>query len=222
MSGTTLRRVVITGLGVVAPNGIGKEAFWRACVSGRSGIRQITSFDSSALPTRIAGEIPDFNPEELGLTPEERVHLDRSTQLGIAAANLAMRDANLVNALTDEERDSTGVCMGTAMASVAEVESLWVQLTDHGLWGLHALTDDIVSDSVFLTNASAAAIAAHHHLHGPSGVIATGCSAGADAIGQAFWMIQEGQADRMLAGGCDSSISYIGINAFSVIRALST
>jgi 3-oxoacyl-(acyl-carrier-protein) synthase len=77
MSFTTSRRVVITGLGVLAPNGIGKEAFWQECLAGRSGIRQISRFDASTLPTRIAGEIPDFNPEALGLTPEECIHLKR-------------------------------------------------------------------------------------------------------------------------------------------------
>jgi beta-ketoacyl-acyl-carrier-protein synthase II len=222
MSGSARRRVVITGLGVVAPNGIGKEAFWQACIDGRSGVRHISSFPASALPTCIAGEAPDFNPEELGLTAEERTHMDRGTQLGIAAANLALRDANLITLLTEEERDATGVCMGAAMASVAEGETLWAHLTQGGARQLPTGIDAPVSDSVLLTNASASAIAAHHHLHGPSVVISTGCSAGADAIGQAFWTIQEGQADRMLAGGTDSSISYIGLNVFSVIGALST
>lgn len=223
MSFTTSRRVVITGLGVLAPNGIGKEVFWQACLAGRSGIRQISRFDASTLPTRIAGEIPDFNPEALGLTPEECIHLDRSTQLAIAAANLALQDAHLINALTEEERDRTGVFMGAAMASIEEGESLWVQLTNGGTQPLGAITEDIwFSDSLFLNNASAAAIAAHHQLHGPSTVISTGCSAGADAIGQAFWAIQEGQAERMLAGGTDSSISYTGINVFSIMGALST
>ncbi len=223
MSFTASRRVVITGLGVLAPNGIGKEAFWQACLAGRSGIRQISRFDASTLPTRIAGEIPDFNPEALGLTPEECIHLDRSTQLAIAAANLALQDAHLINALTEEERDRTGVFMGAAMASIEEGESLWVQLTNGGTQPLGAITEDIwFSDSLFLNNASAAAIAAHHQLHGPSTVISTGCSAGADAIGQAFWAIQEGQAERMLAGGTDSSISYTGINVFSIMGALST
>jgi 3-oxoacyl-(acyl-carrier-protein) synthase len=216
------RRVVITGLGVVAPNGIGKAAFWRACIAGRSGVRDITLFDASALPTRIAGEIPDFDPEALGLTPEECMHMDRGTQLAIAAANLAIQDANLVSALTEEERASTGVCMGAAMAFVAEGERLWAKLTSHGTRHLQTIIDDIVSDTAFLTNSSAAAIAAHHQLHGPSMVISTGCSAGADAIGQAFWTIQEGGADRMLAGGTDSAISYAGINVFSVMGALST
>ena len=223
MSLTTSRRVVITGLGVLAPNGIGKEAFWQACLAGRSGIRQISRFDASALPTRIAGEIPDFDPEALGLTPEECIHLDRSTQLAVAAANLALQDAHLVNALTEEERDRTGVFMGAAMASGEEGESLWVQLNSDGTQPLIAMIEDIrFSDSLFLNNASAAAVAAHHQLHGPSTVISTGCSAGADAIGQAFWAIQEGQAERMLAGGTDSAISCMGISVFSIMGALST
>jgi 3-oxoacyl-(acyl-carrier-protein) synthase len=215
------RRVVITGLGVVAPNGIGKTAFWQACISGRSGVGHITHFDAGALPTRIAGEIPDFNPAALGLTVDECAHMDRGTQLAIAAANLALEDANLLDGLTEEERDSTGVCMGTAMACVAEGESLWVQLTAGGAHLLQPL-DDVVSETAFLPNASAAAIAAHHHLHGPSLVISTGCSAGTDAIGHAFWTIQEGRAERMLAGGTDSAISYAGVNIFSVMGALST
>ena len=112
--------------------------------------------------------------------------------------------------------------MGAAMASIEEGEDIWVELTNDGTQQLRDIPDDLISDSLFLTNASAASIAAHHQLHGPSTVISTGCSAGADAIGQAFWIIQEGRADRMLAGGADSSISYAGIDVFSVMGALST
>src|SRR5436853_4709864 len=83
------RRVVITGLGVVAPNGIGKEDFWQACISGRSGVRLVTLFDASFLPTRIAGEVVGFDPAALGLTKEEADALDRGTQFAVAAANLA-------------------------------------------------------------------------------------------------------------------------------------
>ena len=222
MSYTTDRRVVITGIGVLAPNGIGREAFWQACLAGRSGIGRISRFDASALPTRIAGEIDDFQPAELGLTPDECIHLDRSSQFAVAAANLALRDAHLAGVLTEEERERTGVFMGTAMASIEEGERLWVQLTGGGTQPLDALADTWFSDSLFLNNASAAAIASHHYLYGPSAVFSTGCSAGADAIGQAFWAIQEGQADRMLAGGTDSSISRAAINIFSVMGALST
>src|SRR3989442_14065501 len=126
------RRVVITGLGVVAPNGIGKEAFWDACISGRSGIRRITRFDASHLPSQIAGEVTNFFPEALGLTGDECKSLDRAAQYAVAAVNLAMQDAKLVNVLGEEERDRTGVAVGSAMACVDGADILWASYTDKG------------------------------------------------------------------------------------------
>jgi beta-ketoacyl-acyl-carrier-protein synthase II len=216
------RRVVITGLGIIAPNGIGKQAFWEACLAGRSGIRPITRFDASPLSTRIAGEVPDFDPEALGLTCQERLHLDRNTQFAIAAANLALQDARLTDALSEEERDQMGIYMGSAMASNDEGENVWSRLTGNGAHPLHEISTVPVSSSLLLNHSPAVAIAAHYLLHGPCTVFSTGCSAGADAIGQAFWAIQEGRVDRMLAGGSDSAISFAGLNVFCVIGALST
>lgn len=216
------RRVVITGLGVLAPNGIGKENFWQACISGRSGIRRVTRFDPSLLPTQIAGEIPDFDAATLGVTPEECATMDRSAQFATAAANLAIQDANLVHAFSEEERSHTGVYIGAAMASVEEGEKLWLRLTDRGAHSPRNPENSHIPASLLMTHASAASIAAHYGLHGPCTVIATGCSAGGDAIGEAFWAIQEGRADRMLAGGTDSAITYPGLDAFCVIGAMST
>ncbi|GAC1390571.1 MAG: beta-ketoacyl-ACP synthase II [Ktedonobacteraceae bacterium] len=215
------RRVVITGLGVIAPNGVGKDDFWQANVLGRSGIRHITRFDASTLTTRIAGEVPDFDPQALGLTPLEYNYMDRGTQFAIAAANLALADADIAHALNEDERNRTGVYMGTAMAYLEEGEKFWLQSTDKGAHPPQ-VEKDFIPASLFMTHASVAAIAAHHQLHGPSTVIATGCSAGADAIGEAVWAIREGRADRMLAGGTDSTISPSGVNVFVVMGALST
>jgi beta-ketoacyl-acyl-carrier-protein synthase II len=221
------QRVVITGLGVVAPNGIGKEDFWNACIAGRSGIRRITRFDASQLPSQIAGEIPDFDPTALGLTPTESQHLDRGAQLGIAAANLALQDAGLLLkgrdlSLPPSERDAIGVYMGAAMASIEEGENLWVEATNRGTHFPCYPSNSFIPPTLLLTHVPAAVIAIHHQLHGPCMVISTGCSAGADAIGQAFWAIQEGQADAMLAGGTDSAITYAGIDVFCVLGALSS
>ena len=126
------RRVVITGLGVVAPNGIGKENFWSACISGVSGIRRVTHFDASPLPTRIAGEVANFEPQAYGLTRDEVLFSDRNTQFALAAANLALQDAGLPSELSEEERDQVGVYMGSAMASITAGEQLWRQVTDLG------------------------------------------------------------------------------------------
>src|SRR5690242_4107682 len=107
------RRVVITGLGVVTPNGVGKETFWQACIDGKSGIRRITRFDAQNLPVQIAGEVVDFEPEQWGLTIDEIHQMDRGTQFGIAAANQAMQDAGLANTLSELERSRMGVYMGS-------------------------------------------------------------------------------------------------------------
>ena len=216
------RRVVITGLGVVAPNGIGKEKFWDACISGRSGIQRITRFDASDLPTQIAGEVTDFCPEPLGLTEGECIFLDRAAQYAIAAANLAIQDARLVDVLSTEEHDRIGVAMGSAMAAAEEAEILWARYTSNGTHSPRLTQDDCVIPTRVMTHASAAAVAKHHQLHGPCIALTTACSAGADAIGEAFWNIQEGYADRMLAGGSDSAITGVGISVFARIGALST
>ena len=208
MSLASPRRVVITGLGVVAPNGIGKEEFWRACVDGRSGIKAITRFDASTLPSRVAGEVANFDPEQWDLTAEEIAHLDRSTLFALAASHMALLDAHFPASPSEAERERTGVLMGSAMACLEEGETAWLNLHNE-----HAL---------LMSHASASSIAAHHQFYGPCSVIATGCSAGADAIGQAFWLIQEGRADCMLAGGTDAAISYATQDAFCVIGALST
>lgn len=217
------RRVVVTGLGAIAPNGIGKEAFWNASIQGRSGIRPIVRFDPSKLSSRIAGEVPYFDAYCLGLTQIEATSMDRGTQFAIAASNLALEDAHLLHLLTAEERDHAGVFIGTALASVDEGEKWFTRLTDNGAHDpFPANQDDFIPTTLLMTHASASAIAAHHKLHGPCTVIATGCSAGADAIGQAYWAIEAGRADLMLTGGTDSAITHGSINAFCVIGAVSS
>jgi len=214
------RRVVITGLGVVAPNGIGKENFWNACIAGRSGIRRITRFDASQLPARIAGEVANFDAEAVGLTEAEIHCMDRNTQFAVAAANLALKDAALINVLTGEERNRTGVYMGSTMPSVEEFDNLFALASRSTR--LRDVLNNFISSALFMSNSPSAAIAAHHQLCGPSMVISTGCAAGADAIGEAFWSIQEGRADLMLAGGTDAAISCGGIAVFCVMGAVST
>ncbi len=221
-----IKRVVITGLGVVAPTGIGKEAFWAACIAGRSGIRTITRFDASQLPTRIAGEVPDFDPSLLSLTSGEVQLLDRGTQFALAAAHLAIEDSGLLPTLQETQRERTGVFMGAAMSPGDEGEKMWIHFTGKGAHPPRLDNDAIdnaqSSATLLLSFAPANVIATRFSLHGPCAVFATGCSAGSDAIGQAYWAISQGQADTMLAGGSDSAINASGINVFSVMKALST
>ncbi len=217
------RRVVVTGLGIIAPNGIGKETFCEACVSGRSGVGRITRFDSSPLPVQIAGEVASFDALGLGVTEKEMVYLDRPTQFAIAAANMALEDAGLLDRLSEPERERTGVFMGSAMAGVDELEKLWVRLTESGShFPREAKEQGAPIVTRLMTHTYAATIAIHHQLYGPSASLATACAAGGDAIGEAFLAIREGYADRMLAGGADSCISPAGINVFAILGALST
>src|SRR5205823_3586119 len=200
----------------------GKEAFWDASISGRSGIRRITRFDASQMPVQIAGEVTNFCPEALGLTGDECKSLDRAAQYAVAAVNLAMQDSKLINTLDEEERDRIGVAIGTAMACVDGADVLWAAYTDTGTHPPRLTRDDFIIPTPLMTHSSAAAIANHHQLHGPCFALTTACSAGADAIGEAFWAIQDGYADRMLAGGSDSAITLVGIGVFANIGALST
>ncbi len=216
------RRVVITGLGVVAPNGIGKEPFWQACIAGQSGIRTVSRFDASPLPSRIAGEVVSFNPLQLHLTPEEIQHMDRATQFALASANLCIDDAHFTSPLNEQERERTGVLIGTALPCLEEGEREWVRATAAGTQELSFAHTASLPATLLMSHAAASAIASHHALYGPCSVLATGCSAGADAIGQAFWTIEEGRADRMLAGGTDAAISYGVLDVFCVMGALST
>lgn len=223
---TRLHRVMITGLGVIAPNGTGREAFWQACLAGQSGVRSITRFDASCLPTRIAGEVSTFAAGDFGLDTREIAQFDRGTQFALAAANLALRDGALLDASgtlhATVDRATCGVAIGTAMGPVEEGEQLWRLLTAGGTQPARPPTGGAHLSRLLLSAMPAAAIAAHHQLHGPSMVLATGCSAGADAIGQAFWQIQQGRAGHMLAGGCDSALSLFSLTLFSSMRALST
>jgi beta-ketoacyl-acyl-carrier-protein synthase II len=221
--GHMYRRVVISGLGVVAPNGIGKEEFWDACVSGRSGVRRISLFDASRFPAQIAGEVVGFDPLAHGVTEKEHVYVDRAAHFAIAASNMALEDAGLMDKLSEEERERTGVYMGSAMAGVGETEKVWSRLTDSGNHlPREAEEEESLIVTRMMTHTHAPSIAIHHQLHGPCTSYATACAAGGDSIGEAFWAIQEGHVDRMLAGGADSAITPAGINVFAILGALST
>src|SRR5207237_10202025 len=154
----------------------------KACISGRSGIRRITRFDPSSLVTQIAGEIQDFDPQMLGLTLEECTGVDRGAQLAIAASNLALQDAGLSDGLSEEERDRSGVYMGTAIASMENGEKLWVELMDQGIQPMSEEISSMIPAGLRMKNAPASAVDTLHHFHGLCTVFATEYSAGSVSI----------------------------------------
>jgi 3-oxoacyl-[acyl-carrier-protein] synthase II len=225
-----MRRVVITGLGVVAPNGVGKEAFWSACRDGVSGVGPIRSFDASAHPVKIAAEVADFDVTPF-LPDEHRKSvkiMSRAMRFAVGAAALAVRDSGLGPDWDDPTR--VGVCMGTGVVPIdlpeiapalahacgADGRLNCNQLGKQGAGAVQPLW--ILK---YLPNMAAAHISMALNAQGPNSTITTACVAGTQAIGEAFRLIARGDADVMLAGGADSRIDPLMILAYTALGALS-
>jgi 3-oxoacyl-[acyl-carrier-protein] synthase II len=226
----TMRRVAVTGLGVVAPNGIGKEAFWTSCVEGRSGVGPIRSFDPSGHPVHIAAEVPDFdmNPYLPGSHRKSLKIMGRAARFAVAAASLGLQDSGLELAKVNPER--LGVVMGTGVIpmDLSEVAPVLAEACNgdgrlhverlgrrgyqsmYPLWLLK-----------YLPNMTAAHISLLHNAQGPNSTITTACSAGTQAVGEGFRLIARGDADVVMAGGADSRIDPLLILAYSALGALS-
>jgi 3-oxoacyl-[acyl-carrier-protein] synthase II len=225
-----MRRVVVTGLGVVAPNGIGREAFWSACLNGRSGVGPIRSFDASGHPVKIAAEVPDFDVAPY-LPASQRKSLkimSRAMRFAVGAAGLGIQDSGLAWDKLDPTR--IGVVMGTGLVPVdlpeltpALVDSCdsegQLQTSRLGQKGPGALFPLWILK--YLPNMVAAHISMAFNAQGPNSTITTACAAGTQAIGEAFRLIGRGDADVALAGGADSRIDPLLMLAYSALGALS-
>jgi 3-oxoacyl-[acyl-carrier-protein] synthase II len=225
-----MRRVVVTGLGVAAPNGVGKENFWRACVNGQSGIRAIKSFDASRHPVKIAGEVPDFDVTPF-VPPAHRKSIKimgRAMRFAVAAAGMAMQDSGLD--ISKEDPNLLGVVMGTGLVPI-DLESLAPTLREsydaNGKFQ-SALLGQMGGSAVFplwilqyLPNMVSAHISMALNARGPNSTITTACVAGTQAVGEAFRLIARGDADMMLAGGADSRIDPLMLLAYTALGALS-
>jgi 3-oxoacyl-[acyl-carrier-protein] synthase II len=208
------KRVVITGLGVVSPVGIGKETFWNALISGKSGIGPITAFDASAYPTRIAGEVKDFDPLQY-LSKKEVRKNDRFVQLAIAATKLAMDDAKLV--VDDHNRDHIGVLIGSGIGGIATIEEQHRVLLEKG--------PDRISPffiPMLITNMASGMVSILLGVRGPNTCVVTACATGCHAVGDAFELIKRGAARIMIAGGSEAAVSPLAVGGFSAMKALST
>jgi 3-oxoacyl-[acyl-carrier-protein] synthase II len=226
----TMRRVVVTGLGVVAPNGVGKEAFWSACLEGRSGVGPIRTFDASGHPVQIAAEIPAFDVTPF-VPPAQRKSLKimgRAMRFAVGAAGLALADSGLSVGREDPER--VGVVMGTGLVPV-DLPELAPALVEacHGTGKLDTQRLGQCGASAlfplwilkYLPNMVAAHISLAFGAQGPNSTITTACSAGTQAVGEAFRLIARDDADVVLAGGSDSRIDPLLILAYTALGALS-
>ncbi len=213
------RRVVITGIGVISPNGIGKENVWKAMSSGKSGVKLVDSFDVSMFNTKIAAEVRDYDPFKLGLTHEEAVRMDRYVQFGVAAGDMAIKDSGLD--FSREDRERAGVCLANAICGTKYMEEEFALVTDSGKNPIDPsrVRPDLYDAAMF--NTPSIEISARYKLKGICNTLSTGCTAGTDSLGFALEMIQDGEQDIMVAGAAEAPITPITFGAFDVVNVLS-
>jgi len=207
------RRVVITGLGVIAANGIGKEDFWRANIEGKSGIRKIAAFDVSCLGSKIYGQVQDF--AYLNYIPvDEARKVDRFVHLGLASTKLALDDSSLDLEKVDLER--VGVIIGSGLGGALFHEEQMMAGYEKGLHRLNPRCVPRISP-----NAVASHIAIQYGLLGPNMVISNACASGTYAIGEAFKHIQNGVMDLCLSGGAEAPLTEFTFGAYDALKVLS-
>lgn len=214
------QRVVITGMGVISPNGIGVDEFWRNCVRGKSGVVRIDDFDVSRFESQIAGVVRNFDPDSFDISDTQKKSLDRYALFALAAAEEAIRDSALDDGAYD--RNDMGVCIATAIAGTKFMEEEFLRLTDKGT---NSLDSSLSSPHLFLGasfHVASAEVAKKYGARGPVMTLATGCTAGLDAVGQAVELIRSGQSKIMIAGATEAPITPIAFAAFDIIGALAS
>jgi 3-oxoacyl-[acyl-carrier-protein] synthase II len=208
------KRVVITGLGVIASNGIGKDVFWKALKEGKSGINKITRFDTSTYPCKVAGEVNDFDPLDY-MDPKTAKRMDRFSQLSVACAKMAIEDAGIQ--IGDSSLENAGVVVSSAMGGIPMAEG------QHGLFmekGLKRVSPYLAM-SVF-SGAASSQVSIALGIKGCGNTIGGGCTAGTDAVGYAFDIMRNGEANMIVAGGAEAPLAPLTFGAFCVMHALST
>ncbi|WP_405853318.1 beta-ketoacyl-[acyl-carrier-protein] synthase family protein [Streptomyces sp. NBC_00090] len=211
------RRVVITGIGAVAPGGVGVKAYWELLTAGRSATRTITHFDASPFRSRLAAEV-DFDPRAAGLSPQEIRRLDRAAQFAVVSAREALADSGLDLSAHDPGR--IGSTLGNAVGCTTSLEREYVVVSDGGRkWEVDH--EYAVADLYrhFVPSSMVAELAWQAGAEGPSAVVSTGCTSGLDALGHAAELIREGSADVMIAGATEAPISPITSACFDAIHA---
>jgi len=212
------RRVVITGLGLISPVGITVAEGWANLVAGRTGIGAVTRFDASALACRFAGEVKGFNIEDY-IPGKEARHMDTFIHYGMAAAMQAVRDAGLPTGdeLTEETAERIGVLVGSGIGGLPMIEQTHQDYIDRGA---RRISPFFVPASII--NMISGHVSIKFGFTGPNLSIVTACTTGLHAIGEAGRLIEYGDADVMVAGGAESTVSPLGIGGFAAARALST
>jgi len=208
------RRVVITGVGLVSPLGVGTEVTWDGLVSARSGIGPVTRFDASSFPVRIAGEVPSFSADPW-LEPKEQRKYDTFVHYAVAAADFAMKMAEF--SITSENAERVGVVIGSGIGGLRVITDNYSAYLEKGP---RRISPFFIPGSI--VNMPAGLVSIRFGAKGPNSATCTACSTGAHAIGDAFLYIQRGYCDAALAGGSESVIEPLSLGGFASMKALST
>ena len=209
-----MRRVVVTGIGAVTPFGIGKDAFWEGLANGRSGVRRITRFDASELASQIAGEVPDFDPLQF-MDRKDARRMDRFTQFAVAAAGLALTDAGLDKQIPLGDR--VGVLIGSGIGGLETLEEQCSILITRGA---NRVSPFFVP--MMIADMAAGQVSIQFGARGHNACTVTACCSGSHSIGDAFRVIQRGEADVMISGGAEAPIVRLAMAGFCSAKTLST
>ncbi len=211
-----MENVVVTGLGLVTPLGIGTEATWERLVAGTSGIGPITHFDATDYPVKFAGEVKNFEPSDY-VDGKEVKKMDRFIHFAIAAAGFALKDAGLdFTTMSAEEQERAGVMIGSGIGGLPQIEATTLTLHERG----PRRVSPFFIPSV-LSNLAAGQVSIYFGRKGPHNCPVTACATGASAIGDAARIIERGDADVVVAGGAEAAITGLGIAGFAAAKALS-
>ena len=207
------RRVVITGIGIIAPNGIGKEKFWDSLKSGRSGIKTISSFDASTYPCHIAGEVTDFDPIDY-IPPQTAKRIDRFAQFGLVSTKMAIEDSKLN--FEDEDRSRVGVIIGTSVGALAIGERQHAIFLEKG----YKRINPFFATSI-IPSSCATQIMIEYKINGITQTITTACASSTSAVGESFESVKIGKSDIVITGGSETPITPFAIATFANVDLLS-
>ncbi len=208
------RKVVVTGVGVISPVGIGNREFWNTLLSGVSGIDRVRSFDPSPFNSQVVGEVKDFQAEQF-ISRKEARRMDRFSQFAVCASLLGIEDAGID--LDKIDRDMAGVILGSGIGGITTFEEQHQVLLGKGPQKISPFFIPMM-----IVNMGAANVALQLKLRGPNNCVSTACEASTHALGEAFRIIQRGEADLMVAVGSEASITPLALGGFCAMKALST
>jgi 3-oxoacyl-[acyl-carrier-protein] synthase II len=207
-------RVVVTGLGMISPLGVGVKENWEAICQGKSGIGPVTRFDITDFPSKIAGEVKGFNPEDF-IDKKETKKMDIFIHYALASGMMALKDSGLI--IDESNADRVGVLVGAGLGGLSTIERYHSVLLEHGPKRISPFFIPML-----IVNLAPGQISIYFGARGPNSSVVTACATGNHSIGEACRIIQRGDADVMIAGGAESTITPLAIGGFCSMRALST